>query len=72
MQSDRTVGGSVVKSSSFVSPEPERMRRKAEAAAKMMGDIFLGRKKPTEAIREYNEKAKKIEAERRMDKWVKY
>ena len=62
----------MVKSSNFVSPEPERRQRKAEAAAKMVGDIFLGRKKVSEAVREYNEIVKKIEAERRMDDLIKY
>ena len=48
------------------------MMRKAKAAAKMVGDILLGRKKASEAFSEYSKEAKKIEAERRMDKWVKY
>ena len=61
-----------MKSSNFVSPEPERMMRKMEAANKMVGDILLCRKKPSEAVREYNEVLKQIKAERRMDKWIKY
>ena len=59
-------------SSNIVSPEPERMERKVKAAAKMVGDIFLGRKKPSEAIREYKEEARKIKAERRLDDVKKY
>ena len=64
--------GTSLKRSSFVSPEPERMRRKTEAMTKMAGDIFLGRKNPLEAIKEYKKEVKKIEAERRLDEWVKY
>ena len=61
-----------MKSSNFVSPEPERRERKSEAFTKMVGDILLMRKKISEAVGEYNETVKQIEAERRRDDWVKY
>ncbi|GHS94373.1 hypothetical protein AGMMS50276_06880 [Synergistales bacterium] len=58
--------------SNFVSPEPERMRRKIEVATKLAGDVLMGRKKPSEAMREYDETAQKIAAERKLDKNIKY
>jgi hypothetical protein len=56
----------------IISPEPERTRRKVEAAIKLIGDILFGRKKIPDAVDEYEETSDHIEAERRLDKHRKY
>ena len=56
----------------IVSPKPERMERKIGAAVKLAGDILSGRKKPSEALREYKAAADNIKREKEMDKWRQY
>ncbi|MDR1885778.1 MAG: hypothetical protein LBQ56_05835 [Synergistaceae bacterium] len=58
--------------SNIVSPEPDRMRRKAMAALKYAGNIMLGRKNSSEALKEYRAESDRIESERELDKYRKY
>jgi hypothetical protein len=48
------------------------MERKIDAAMKLVGDVLMGRKKPSDALREYKKTADGIKRERKMDKYRKY
>jgi hypothetical protein len=55
----------------IVSHEPERQKRKFDAAVKLVGDMLSGRK-PSDAWREYKKTSDKIKQERGQDEIRKY
>lgn len=48
------------------------MRHLTEAGIKLTADVVTGRKRLTEAIKEYRQEKQRVESERRMDEYRKY